>query len=87
MTLTPTERIAAIQKKREYQKAYQIEYQQRAGGPEYRKTAALKYYYCHTEERNEWGRTKAKCECGGKYTFSNKSRHDKCNKHIRHLEA
>jgi hypothetical protein len=42
-----------------------------------------------TRNRKEWRKTKEKttCECGVKYTRSNKSYHIKSNKHLTHINT
>jgi len=45
-----------------------------------------KYYVENKDAINERQATKYECACGGKYTRSNKSKHEKSNLHIRSLE-
>jgi conjugal transfer/entry exclusion protein len=58
--------------KQEYQKTYQQEYQ---------KT----YRQKHREDMVKKSNEKLKCECGGCYTYSNKSNHVATQKHIKYL--
>lgn len=59
--------------KQEYQKTYQHEYQ---------KT----YRNKHREEMIKKSNEKLKCNCGGCYTYSNKSNHVATQKHIKYLQ-
>jgi len=45
-----------------------------------------KYYVENKDAINERQATKYECACGGRYTRSNKSQHEKSNLHIRSLE-
>jgi len=45
-----------------------------------------KYYVENKDAINERQATKYECACGGRYTRSNKSKHEKSNIHIRSLE-
>ena len=44
------------------------------------------YYIENKDSINERQAAKFECSCGGKYTRSNKSKHEKSNIHIRSLE-
>ncbi len=44
------------------------------------------YYVENKDAINELQATKFECACGGRYTRSNKSKHEKSNIHIRSLE-
>ena len=47
----------------------------------------LKEYYKNNKEKiNEKQKEKFDCECGGKYTYSNKSGHEKTNKHKKFIK-
>ena len=45
-----------------------------------------KYYIKHIDAITEYKQTKVACTCGGRYTLSNKSKHDKTEIHIRSLK-
>ena len=47
---------------------------------------SCQYYKDNTEIINLKQRVKFNCDCGGKYTLSNKAQHERTHKHIKSLE-
>ena len=43
-----------------------------------------KNYY---QQNKEYFTTKYKCDCGGTYNMTSRSRHNKCKKHIKYIES
>jgi hypothetical protein len=50
---------------------------------EYLKEYKKEYYENNKKKLNE----KINCECGGLYTYNNKARHFKSNKHLKYIES
>ena len=46
-----------------------------------------KYYQDNIEERRETRNRKCNCECGDIYTYANKKRHERSNKHQEYLKS
>jgi hypothetical protein len=85
--------------KKEYQKEYQKEYHN--DNKEYQKEYHKEYYNDNKDKIKEYDKEyrklnkdniarnrkeKHECECGGKYTHENKSKHFKTKKHIQYTE-
>ena len=71
------------ERKEEISKLDAIYYQEHIGE---RKIYNVKYREGHKDEIKEHKNQKNICECGGKYTNSNKALHLKCNIHQKYLE-
>ena len=52
----------------------------------YDKERCKNYYYKNKEEQDKKNKKNFNCPCGGKYTYSSKSRHFKTKKHLKYLE-
>jgi len=82
-------------KKKEYDKEYSEENKEKIKEykKEYRelnqeqiKQQKKEYYKVNQQKIKEKNNKKFDCECGGKYTFSNKTRHLKSKKHLKYIE-
>jgi hypothetical protein len=79
------ERIIEHQKQHyEENKEQILEYQKQHY--EENKEQISEYKKQHYEQNKEQINQKINCECGGKYTFQNKSKHIKTQKHIKYFE-
>ena len=70
---------------KEYQTEYQTKY--REENKEELKEYNAKYYLENTVELQKKQKQKHNCECGGKYTISNKQLHCKSKKHTKYIET
>jgi hypothetical protein len=71
--------------KKEQKKEYSKEYYENniEHIKEYLKEYKKEYYENNKKKLNE----KINCECGGLYTYNNKARHFKSNKHLKYIES
>lgn len=77
--LEPTE--ADIERKAECDKLYREQNKEQIA------EKAKQYYNQHKEQVLEKQNQKFDCECGGKYTQANKTKHEKSKKHTDYLQA